>query len=48
MHLTHARAQGKGEYTMEYKEHSPVPANVQVDLIAQFKKEKEAKQAAGN
>lgn len=40
--------QGKGEYTMEYKEHSPVPANVQVDLIAQFKKEKEAKQAAGN
>jgi len=40
--------QGKGEYTMEYKEHMPVAPNVQADLIAEFKKEKEAKQAASN
>jgi len=38
--------QGKGEYTMEYKEHNPVPTNVQQDLITEHKKAKEAKQAA--
>jgi elongation factor G len=38
--------QSKGEYTMEYKEHMPVQPNVQADLIAHFKKEKEQKMAA--
>ena len=38
--------QGKGEYTMEYKEHMPVAPNVQADLIAHFQKEKEEKQKA--
>ena len=41
--------QGKGEYTMEYKEHVPVMPSTQVELIDQFKKEKAAKQkASGN
>ena len=36
--------QGKGEFTMEYKEHSPVPRDTQVQLIKEYKE----KQASGN
>jgi len=33
--------QGKGEFTMEYKRHSPVLASVQKELIEEFKKQRE-------
>ncbi|KAK9666317.1 hypothetical protein RND81_14G176900 [Saponaria officinalis] len=29
--------QGKGEFTMEYKEHSPVPQDVQMELVNDYK-----------
>lgn len=35
--------QGKGEFTMEYKRHSPVLASVQKELIEDFKKQREVK-----
>jgi elongation factor G len=38
--------QGKGEFTMEYFRHSPVPRNVQEDLMAKYKQERESKQSA--
>ncbi|KAL7532101.1 hypothetical protein ACHAXR_005264 [Thalassiosira sp. AJA248-18] len=38
--------QGKGEFSMEYFQHSPVPRNVQEELMAEYKKEKELAQAA--
>ena len=41
-----SQTQGKGEFTMEYHKHSPVPRNVQDELIAKYKEEREAKLAA--
>ncbi|KAJ3125956.1 Elongation factor G, mitochondrial [Nowakowskiella sp. JEL0407] len=35
--------QGKGEFTMEYKQHSPVMSNVQAQLIDAYKKKQSAK-----
>lgn len=37
--------QGKGEFTMEYFKHIAVPKNVQEELMAKYKEEKEAKAA---
>lgn len=34
--------QGKGEFTMEYKEHQPVPSHVQEELIKEYKKKEAA------
>lgn len=34
--------QGKGEFTMEYFKHTPVPRNVQEELMKKYKEEKEA------
>lgn len=36
------RAQGKGEFTMEYKEHSPVSQDVQMQLVNTHKANKAA------
>ena len=33
--------QGKGEFTMEYFKHTPVPRNVQDELMKKYKQEKE-------
>ena len=33
--------QGKGEYSMEYSKHSPVPREEQVKLVAAYQKAKE-------
>ena len=33
--------QGKGEFTMEYFKHTPVPRNVQDELMEKYKQEKE-------
>lgn len=30
--------QGKGEFSMEYKTHMPVPGNAQAELIADYQK----------
>jgi len=38
--------QGKGEFTMEYFQHSAVPRNVQEELMAKYKLEREAKETA--
>eukprot|EP00578_Thalassiosira_sp_NH16_P008838 CAMPEP_0181104882 /NCGR_PEP_ID=MMETSP1071-20121207/15670_1 /TAXON_ID=35127 /ORGANISM="Thalassiosira sp., Strain NH16" /LENGTH=762 /DNA_ID=CAMNT_0023188121 /DNA_START=54 /DNA_END=2342 /DNA_ORIENTATION=+ len=38
--------QGKGEFTMEYFQHSPVPRNVQEELMDKYKMEREAGEAA--
>jgi len=38
--------QGKGEFTMEYLQHSAVPRNVQEELMAKYKMEREEKEAA--
>ena len=38
--------QGKGEFTMEYFQHSAVPRNVQEELMNEYKKEREAREAA--
>ena len=38
--------QGKGEFTMEYFQHSVVPRNVQEELMNEYKKEREACEAA--
>lgn len=35
--------QGKGEFSMEYKEHQPVQTHVQEQLIQEFKKKEAAK-----
>lgn len=34
--------QGKGEFTMEYKEHSPVSQDVQMQLVNTYKASKTA------
>lgn len=34
--------QGKGEFTMEYKEHMPVSNDVQMQLVNNYKGTKEA------
>ena len=34
--------QGKGEFTMEYKEHSPVSQDVQLQLVNTYKANKAA------
>ncbi|KAI2504673.1 Elongation factor Tu GTP binding domain [Fragilaria crotonensis] len=39
-----SQTQGKGEFTMEYLKHVPVPRNVQEELMAKYKKEREAKE----
>lgn len=36
--------QGKGEFSMEYKEHSPVPQDVQMELVNDYKATKVAEQ----
>ena len=38
--------QGKGEFSMEYLSHAPVPRNVQEELMAAYKAEREAENAA--
>ena len=38
--------QGKGEFTMEYYKHTPVPRNVQEELMDKYKMEKMEKEAA--
>ena len=38
--------QGKGEFTMEYYKHTPVPRNVQDELMEKYKMEKMEKDAA--
>jgi elongation factor G len=38
--------QGKGEFTMEYFKHTPVPRNVQEELMDKYKMEKMEKEAA--
>ncbi|KAJ3414667.1 Elongation factor G, mitochondrial [Chytridiales sp. JEL 0842] len=35
--------QGKGEFSMEYKQHSPVLPNVQIQLMEEYKKKQEAR-----
>lgn len=34
--------QGKGEFTMEYKEHAPVSGDVQTQLVNTYKASKES------
>lgn len=41
-----SQTQGKGEFTMEYFKHVPVPKNVQEELMKEYKQEREAKEAA--
>ena len=38
--------QGKGEFSMEYSSHAAVPRNVQAELMAAYKAEREAENAA--
>lgn len=38
--------QGKGEFSMEYYKHTPVPRDTQEELMAKYKEEREAKEAA--
>ena len=38
--------QGKGEFSMEYFQHSPVPRNVQEELMDKYKMEREAEAAS--
>lgn len=40
-----SQTQGKGEFTMEYKRHVPVPRNTQEELMKKYKEEKEAENA---
>jgi elongation factor G len=39
-----SQTQGKGEFTMEYLKHVPVPRNIQEELMIKYKKEREAKE----
>lgn len=41
-----SQTQGKGEFTMEYFKHSPVPRNIQDELVAKYKLERETGEAA--
>lgn len=41
-----SQTQGKGEFTMEYFKHIPVPKNAQEELMKNYKEEREAKQDA--
>lgn len=41
-----SQTQGKGEFTMEYQKHVPVPRNAQEDLMKKYREEKEAENAA--
>ena len=34
--------QGKGEFTMSYQEHSPVPKDTQTELMREYKEKREA------
>ena len=38
--------QGKGEFSMEYLQHAPVPSNTQEELMKAYKEEREAENAA--
>jgi elongation factor G len=40
-----SQTQGKGEFTMEYRKHVPVPRNTQEELMKKYKEEKEAENA---
>jgi len=40
-----SQTQGKGEFTMEYRKHVPVPRNTQEDLMKKYKEQKEAENA---
>lgn len=40
--MIHPFLQGKGEFTMEYKEHSPVSQDVQMQLVNTYKANKAA------
>jgi elongation factor G len=37
-----SQTQGKGEFTMEYFKHTPVPKNAQEELMKKYKDEREA------
>ena len=41
-----SQTQGKGEFSMEYVKHAPVPRTTQEELIKKFKEEREAANAA--
>lgn len=37
-----SQTQGKGEFSMEYSKHVPVPRNTQEELMRKYKEQKEA------
>jgi elongation factor G len=41
-----SQTQGKGEFTMEYSKHVPVPRNTQEELMRKYKEERDAENAA--
>ncbi len=41
-----SQTQGKGEFTMEYSRHAPVPRNRQEELMQKYKEERQAANAA--
>ena len=43
-----SQTQGKGEFTMEYSKHVPVPRNTQEELMKKYKEQKEAENAEKN
>lgn len=40
--------QGKGEFTMEYRTHSPVPSSMQADLIAEYQRKQQQESLKAN